>query len=160
VKSRKKKPWLAWIIGFALCLIVPSAIIGKSSWNELAARIGSNKVFVNNVIKDHYAGKDTSTFVLEGTRDQVKTVLDEAQVKLGKCLAFDTADTVPTFRDTISKGWELTYNLPVQFEKGYKTFIVRVRNEGFDQKVVSMSSIDGITAKNSIKRQLKESLSR
>jgi hypothetical protein len=158
MKSRKKKPWLVWIIGLAVCLIVPCVIIGKSSWNELASRIGSNKTFVNKVIKDHYAGADTTSAVLDGTRIQVKTVLDKAQTQLGKCLAFETADTVPNFRDVISKGWELTYNLPVQFEKGYKTFIVRVRNEGFDQKIVSMSSVDGITAKNSIKRQLKERL--
>lgn len=137
---------------------MPCAIIGKSSWNELASRIGSNKTFVNQVIKDHYAGKDTNSSVLEGTQTQVKAVLDKAQKQLGKCLAFDTADTVPNFNDVISKGWELTYNLPVQFEKGYKTFIVRVRNDGFDQKIVSMSSVDGITAKTSIKRQLKERL--
>ncbi len=158
MKSRKKKPWLAWIIGSALCLLVPMAIIGKSSFDELASKIGRNKAFVNNLIKDHYANKDTSSLVLEGTRQQVQTVLDEAKKQMGKCLAFDTADTVPTFKDVISKGWELTYNLPVQFEKGYKTFTVRVRNEGESQVVVSMSSLDGITAKNSIKRQIKDSL--
>ena len=157
MKSRKKKPWLAWIIGSALCLLVPMAIIGKSSFDELASKIGRNKTFVNNLIKDHYANKDTSSLVLEGTRQQVQTVLDDAEKQMGKCLAFDTADTVPTFKDVISKGWELTYNLPVQFEKGYKTFTVRVRNEGESQVVVSMSSVDGITAKNSIKRQIKES---
>ena len=134
------------------------AIVGKSAWGELAAKIGSNKTFVSNVIKDHYAGKDTSGSILETTRPQVKTTLDDAEKQLGKCLTFNTADTVPSFNDVISKGWELTYNLPVQFEKGYKTFIIRVRNEGFDQKIVSMSSVDGITIKNSIKRNIKEQL--
>jgi hypothetical protein len=139
-------------------MIVPMAIIGKSAFQELAARIGSNKSFVNQMIRDHYAGKDTSSAIMAGVKPQVDKVLNDAEKQLGKCLAFSTADTVPAFGDVISKGWELTYNLPVQFDKGYKTFIIRVRNDKDSQKIVSMSSIDGITAKNSIKRQIKEQL--
>jgi hypothetical protein len=139
-------------------MMVPMAIVAKSAWGDLAAHIGSNKVFVNSVIKDHYAGKDISASVMDDARVDVNKVLDDAEKQMGKCLAFNTADTVPAFGDIISKGWELTYNLPVQFDKGYKTFIVRVRNEGDAQHIVSMSSVDGITVKNSIKRQLKEKL--
>ena len=158
MKSRKKKPWLAWIIGSALCLVVPCAIVGRAAFTQFASRIGSNKAFVKAVIQDHYAGKDTTEFVVVDAREQVKIVLEDAQRQLGKCLSFNTADTVPSFGDAFSRGWELTYDLPVQFDKGYKTFIIRVRNEDTGQKIISMSSVDGITPKNSIKRQIKEQI--
>jgi hypothetical protein len=158
VKSNKKKPILAWIVGVALSIAVPSAIVGKSAWNEIRAKVESNKSFVTSLVKDHYEGKDISSSVVDIAQADVVKSLDEARTKLGKCVSYDSIDTVPSFNDAISKGWELTYNLPVQFEKGYKTFTFRVRNEGFSQKVIWMTAIDGITARQSIKRQIKQQI--
>ena len=158
VKTKKKKPWLSWVIGLALCAIVPCAIIGKASWNEFRARVGSNKEFISNVIHDYYGGKNIDDGIMEAAREPGKKVLAEAGKQMGNFIAFETADTIPTFNDAISKGWELSYNLPVQFEKGYKTFTIRVRNDKGTQKIVSMTSMDGITTRKSIKNELKQQL--
>ena len=158
VKASKKKPWLAWVGGIALCLLVPGAVVGKSAWSHLAANIGSNKSFLTTTVKDHYDGKNVDTTMTDSTRKQSKAVLDDAAKQMGKFLEFDSADTIPSFSDVLNSGNELTYNLPVHFEKGYKTFTFRVNNEGPEQKILWITSADGITARNSIKRNIKERL--
>lgn len=158
VKTRKKKPWLAWVLGLALCSIVPVAIIGKASWNEFRARVGSNKEFISNLVKDYYDGKPIDDGIMEAAREPSKKVLADAGKQMGMFKAFETVETIPTFNDAISKGWELSYNLPVRFEKGYKTFTIRVRNDKGTQKIVSMASMDGISARRSIKNELKQHL--
>ncbi len=146
------------MIGIILCLLVPTALVAKSAWVHLAANIGSNKEFLTTTVKGYYDGKTIDSTISDSTRKQSKAVLNDAMKQLGKFLNFESADTIPAFSDVLNNGNELTYNLPVHFEKGYKTFTFRVNNEGPEQKILWITSVDGITAKISIKRNIKEHL--
>ena len=158
MKSKKKKPWLAYILGIGLCLLIPCALVGKSVWNEFRAKVGSNKTFIMTAMKDHYDGKNIDERMMESARDQVNTVFKEVDSQMGKFESFGDPDTVPNIGDAISKGWELTYNLPIKYAKGYKTFKIRVRNEGFDQKIVSILYTDGILPHDDVKSRIKGQL--
>jgi hypothetical protein len=85
-------------------------------------------------------------------------VFSEVEKQLGKFESFGDPDTIPNVNDTISKGWELSYNLPIKFEKGYKTLTIRIRNEGFDQKIVSLLAYNGILPKDNVRTRLKAHL--
>lgn len=158
MKKSKRKTWLAWVGGIVLCLLVPTAIVGKAAWSHLAANIGSNKEFITNTTKDHFAGKNIDSALDGSAKAKIISVFDVAEKQMGTELEIESADTIPSFSDVLNSGKELTYNLPVHFEKGYKTFTFRVNNEGPEQKILWIMSIDGITARNSIKRNIKEHL--
>ena len=146
------------MIGGALCLIVPSATIGKSSWNEFRAKVGNNKVFLEALVTNHFNNKSIETMVWEPSRKDAKKALDEGGSQMGKLISIESPDTIPSMMDAISKGWELSYNVPVQFEKGYRTFTIRVRNDGLDQKVISITSTKGILARDNVKSRLRDQL--
>ena len=153
MKSKKRKPWLGWLLGIVLCLLIPASIVGKAAWSEFRAKVGSNKTFVTSLVKDFYEGKNISRVTIDPA--QAKAVLDEATHQLGKFLEFDSIETVAHFNDAISRGWELSYRVPVHFEKGYKTFTIRVRNEGLNQRVVWITSEDGLATRKAFKEKLK-----
>ena len=96
--------------------------------------------------------------VWEPSRKDAKKALEEGASQMGKLISVGSPDTIPSMMDAISKGWELSYNVPVQFEKGYQTFTIRVRNDGLDQKVISITSTKGILARDNVKSRLRDQL--
>ncbi len=141
-----------------MCLIVPSAIIGKSSWNEFRAKVGNNKAFLATLLTNNFNNKSIEEMVWEPSRKDAKKALEEGASQMGKLISVGSPDTIPSMMDAISKGWELSYNVPVQFEKGYQTFTIRVRNDGLDQKVISITSTKGILARDNVKSRLRDQL--
>ena len=158
MKVRKRKQWLAWTLGILAFLLATGAVVGKSVLNDLAAKIGSNKVMISKAIKDRLEGVNIDDQIIDSARPSVLESIDGGSKKMGKMLAIETADTIPNISDIFNHGRELSYNLPVQFEKGYKTYTIRVRNDGSGPKIVGAFWVDGITERQSLKRELKKHL--
>lgn len=158
MKSKKKKHWLAWIGGTILCLAIPMAFFAKSSWNDFRAKVGRDKTFITELVKDHYSGKNVDERVLDKSRNQLRNVLTDAQKQNGKFLAIDAPDTIPSIADAFNQGEELSYNVPVQFEKGYKTFTFRIRNAQTGEQAIWLTSTDGILPHDDVKKRIKKHL--
>ena len=134
--------------------MIPCALLGKSIWGEFRAKVGSNKTFILTSLKDHFDGKNIDDQIMEPSRTQVNTVFNEVEKQMGKFESFGDPDTIPNLNDAISKGWELSYNVPTKFQKGYKTLTVRVRNEDLNQKIVSLLAYDGILPKDNVRTRI------
>ncbi|MEI8283083.1 MAG: hypothetical protein WCG75_11810 [Armatimonadota bacterium] len=158
MKLRKRKNWLAWTLGILSFLAATGAVVGKSVLNDLATKIGSNKFMITNAVKDRLNGANIDQLIIESARPSVLETIDGGSKQMGKLVAIETADTIPNVSDVLNHGQELSYNLPVQFENGYKTYTIRVRNDGSNPKIVGAFWVDGITERQSFKRELKKHL--
>ncbi|MBI1332081.1 MAG: hypothetical protein JST12_13945 [Armatimonadetes bacterium] len=158
MKSRKRKHILLWILGIFLFLSIPLAFVGKGAVNDMRARVGRNKTLIDNMVADNYAHKSIDDQILDNSRNQVHNVFSEVEKKMGKFVSVGTPDTIPSFADLFSNGAELSYNLPAQFEKGYVTFIFRVKNDDLNQQVIWLESADGVLPHDDFKRRLRSHL--
>jgi hypothetical protein len=156
VKSKKKKNWLAWVLGVLVLLAIPMAFVAKAVWSTFRVKVGQNKNLINTIVRDNYAKKPIDNVILDTSRNQVHNIFNKAEKEKGKFLALGVADTIPSFEDALNDGAELSYNLPVQFEKGFVTFTFRVRNKENDQQVIWAEMNDGILPHDDVKMRIRK----
>jgi len=149
---------LAWIAGICVCLAIPSAFMAKSVWNDFRSKVGRNKSFLNEFVTNNYAGKKIDDVVLNDSRNQIHNIFAKAEKEKGKFVELGVADTIPSFSDALNEGAELSYNLPVQFEKGFMTFTFRVRNKDWDQQVIWAEVSEGIAVHDDVKMRIRNRL--
>lgn len=159
MKGKKKKAILAWVLGVGFCLLIPTAFIGKAVLTDLRSKVGRNKSLLNDLVVNNYAGKTIDDVILETSRNQVHTVFLKALKEKGKFVELGVADTIPSISDALGGATELSYNLPVRFEKGYVTFTFRVKNEDdASQRVVWAEVVDGVLPHDDMKMRLRKHL--
>lgn len=158
MKSRKRKNIWTWILAVFLIIAIPMVFVGKSVANTFRSIVGRNKTFIDSIVIDNYQGKTIDGRVGDLAKGQVRNIFGEVGTKKGKFLALGEPDTIPSFVDLAGQGGELSYNLPVQFEKGFVTFTFRVQNKDEDQKVIWLTYSDGIAPHDDFKSRLRNKL--
>lgn len=134
----KKKKRFAWLIpGFFICLI-PTGIGGSFIVKDVRARNGQSKTLIRNFAAAVIEGKQP-----EGLSPEAKAQADEVLSAMkkdgGKPLRVGELDAVPSVRDLLKNGEHITFNLPVEYEKGVRTWVFRVRNGDGHPLIVGMS---------------------
>ncbi len=158
MKSRKRKNIWTWILAIFLIIAIPLAFVGKSVANTFRSIVGRNKTFIDAVVVDNYQGRSIDDRLGDLAKGQVHNVFRDVEKKKGKFLALGVPDTIPSFVDLVAEGKELSYNLPVQFEKGFVTFVFRVKNKDDDQQVIWLDYSDGIAPHDDFKSRLRNKL--
>ncbi|HLO98129.1 MAG TPA: hypothetical protein VK171_06015 [Fimbriimonas sp.] len=153
--SKKSKPkWVAWLLpGFLICLI-PTAIVGTVVGKDLKSRIGQSKwmvrKFADSVIKNSEKANITPTAL-----ERAKSSLTALNKTGGKPLEYGIVDAVPSVKDFLNNSDEVTFNLPVKYEKGVKTWIFRVKNTDGNPVIIDVKHADSELERDSIGTRLK-----
>ena len=129
--------------------MVPALLIAKSLWADVRAKVGRDKSFLATIIDDYYHKKNVDERIIDPSRNQVHNVMNAATKEKGKFLSIGNTDTIPSLEDARNRCFELSFNVPVQFEKGFKTLTFRVRNLTEGEKVVWVEGSDGILPRQS-----------
>lgn len=153
MKKRLNNFW-KWAIGLSICACMIGGIVAKSVFNTTVKIVGENKTFLASLMNDFYANKKIDSRIVSTAKDSVIETFNKFAKGKGKFLSLGEADTIPLASDLISHCVELSYNVPVNFEKGTVTFTIRVLNEKAGQKVMTASGTEGVLEKESFRRRV------
>lgn len=152
VGRRRKKQVFVWIAGIGLFILVPTLTVGKFALSDMASKVGRDKQMLVKTVTDFYNGAKLSL------GSDIRSEMTKATKEKGKFLAVGVPDTVPNVNDLLARGAELSFNLPVQFEKGYKTFTFRVRNAPASAEILSAMTSEGILPTDNFRKLLREKI--
>lgn len=153
MKSRKRQFW-RWTIGIGLCLAIIGIIVAKSVFNLAVGTINTNRIFLLGFVADYFDGKSVKDRILVDSQKAVINGFAKQLKEKGRFVSVGEPETVPIASDLLNRCKELSYNLPVVFEKGTVTFTFRVCNEESGQRIVWSSATDGVLARESFRRRV------